>query len=784
MLLSLEAVKYFQASQVEKDKFFFSKVKDELGLETGQLLKTVINNSSLNEDLGQINHIFSDKTGTLTQNKVEFNRLIIGPYIFCKKDKSVENNSFGIKRNKIDKNLVKLRNDHNEEGELCRNILRCLSLCHSSFYDDNNDINSVNPEDECILEFCDKYNFKFMKPEKNLENEIFLELKEKGVTKRYQKLEHFEFTSKRKRESIVVKYESNIFIFMKGADDIIEDFLKEDGIKYIDDINDEIDIASNEGHRVLSLGMKVISKDDWAEWYDDYSNTTDKEIKIQMIEELEGEMTLIGAAVMENKLQENIIHDIKFILDTNINFWILSGDKIDPLFSVGQGLKIITEETELIYFDDLEKTTETHLNDIIKRLEGIPQNKSLVAIVSGPYYSIIQKYQKTNPILFNKFAEIILNFKFALFGRLSPNQKGNIIKLVREANPESRCLAIGDGSNDVNMLSTAHVGVGIEGFRKKLNHTSKAADIKIPEFKTLIRLMYYFGRESYRKNANLVLYNFYKSILITFPQFWFGFFNYFAGQTLYHPYLYQLYNIVFTFIPIILFGVHDKMYPKKKFLFSNLLYKTGLDNFYFNTKRFLITMFLAFILSFNLVLITLSFFDWGNYKDGAFYGFWNFGNMVFLSVVIIVNLKILFISNSFSFLSVLSVIGSIFLFIFLWFVASAIEADDLYKSFKELTENHHFYLFLVVILGISVFEYIVTIIDYSLYDFIYVPKFKIDFYQISKKKDDENTERKALLDNNGFQNLSGIEKKASKLLDESLIENSYIQDNKIKKKEP
>ena len=47
--------------------------------------------------------------------------------------------------------------------------------------------------------------------------------------------------------------------------------------------------------------------------------------------------------------------------------------------------------------------------------------------------------------------------------RVSPKQKVEIVKLVRQFKENARTLAIGDGANDVNMISGAHVGIGIKG---------------------------------------------------------------------------------------------------------------------------------------------------------------------------------------------------------------------------------------------------------------------------------------------------------------------------------
>ena len=79
-------------------------------------------------------------------------------------------------------------------------------------------------------------------------------------------------------------------------------------------------------------------------------------------------------------------------------------------------------------------------------------------------------------------------------------------------------LAIGDGANDVNMITSAHVGVGIKGLEGQ--QAARAADYSMGEFKLLRRLLLNHGRECYRRNSRLVCFNFYKNILVVLPQFW------------------------------------------------------------------------------------------------------------------------------------------------------------------------------------------------------------------------------------------------------------------------
>ena len=99
--------------------------------------------------------------------------------------------------------------------------------------------------------------------------------------------------------------------------------------------------------------------------------------------------------------------------------------------------------------------------------------------------------------------KIALEANVVLCCRVTPKQKAQMVALVQEALPHVSTLAIGDGANDVNMICEAHVGVGIKGVEGQ--QAARSADFAIGEFKLLKRLLMFHGRESYRKNSNLVL---------------------------------------------------------------------------------------------------------------------------------------------------------------------------------------------------------------------------------------------------------------------------------------
>ena len=138
--------------------------------------------------------------------------------------------------------------------------------------------------------------------------------------------------------------------------------------------------------------------------------------------------------------------------------------------------------------------------------------------------------------LFRIFNDKALKQRFVAIGervdvvlacRVSPKQKADIVQVMRERFPMKTTLSIGDGANDVNMITTAHVGVGISGLEGQ--QAARSADFVIGQFRFLKPLLFVHGREAYRRNSYLVLYTIYKNIFFVLPQYWFGFYSSFTG---------------------------------------------------------------------------------------------------------------------------------------------------------------------------------------------------------------------------------------------------------------
>jgi len=165
--------------------------------------------------------------------------------------------------------------------------------------------------------------------------------------------------------------------------------------------------------------------------------------------------------------------------------------------------------------------------------------------------------------------------------------------------------------------------------------------------------MFLHGRECYRRNSDLVCYTFYKNMLYVVPQFWFGFFSAFSGQVLYEPFIFQLYNITFTGLPIIWYGLFDWQYEKKVFLQpgNNHLYQIGIDNSLFSVSTFWTWIGYGWVQAGMIFAICF----WANQQftaitdaSGKDYDFWEGGMNVFWVCIFLANLTLLKLHNNFT----------------------------------------------------------------------------------------------------------------------------------------
>ena len=148
-----------------------------------------------------------------------------------------------------------------------------------------------------------------------------------------------------------------------------------------------------------------------------------------------------------------------------------------------------------------------------KLISAIDSFQKLCLVITGDALSIIQA--KTSLGLYSLFLMAIKKSLIVICSRVTPKQKADLVLIVKSEEKNITTLAIGDGANDVNMITAADVGIGIMG--NEGQQAARASDYVIGEFSFLRRLMFVHGREAYRKNSFAVGYILWKNCLYVVP---------------------------------------------------------------------------------------------------------------------------------------------------------------------------------------------------------------------------------------------------------------------------
>lgn len=125
LYVTLEMVKIALAQLIFYDKEMYDSYADK---------PAKAKTSELIEELGQVDFIFSDKTGTLTQNVMEFRKCAVADKVYGGSPVQ-EPGEYHINRDNIAYNLIigpNSSSDTNFEKNSLLNFFRMMSICHSA----------------------------------------------------------------------------------------------------------------------------------------------------------------------------------------------------------------------------------------------------------------------------------------------------------------------------------------------------------------------------------------------------------------------------------------------------------------------------------------------------------------------------------------------------------------------------------------------------------------------------------------------------------------------------
>jgi phospholipid-transporting ATPase len=701
----MEVVKLQQAMLINSDLDMYYEKTD-----TPALVRT----SSLVEELGQIDYIFSDKTGTLTRNEMEFRMCSIAGVAYAegRSDDSPEGvRTFdemrtvlqgGALRDSLVPGFAAGGGDTEKERDVIREFLTLLAVCHTvipEVHGDKIKYQASSPDEAALVAGAELLGFRFhtRKPKS-----VFVSIL--GQDYEFEILNVCEFNSTRKRMSTVIRApDGTIKLYCKGADTVILERLSKNQ-PYTEQTLVHLEDYATEGLRTLCLAMREISESEYQTWnaiYDQAAATINGrgEALDKAAEIIEKDMFLLGATAIEDKLQDGVPDCIHTLQMAGIKVWVLTGDRQETAINIGLSCRLITESMNLVIIN--EETAHATKEFINKRLSAITsQRKSgeledLALIIDGKSltYALEKDISKT-------FLELAVLCKAVVCCRVSPLQKALVVKLVKK-NKKALLLAIGDGANDVSMIQAAHVGVGISGHEGL--QAARSADIAISQFRYLKKLLLVHGSWSYQRLSKLILYSFYKNIVLYMTQFWFSFFNNFSGQIAYESWTLSFYNVLFTVLPPVVMGVFDQFVSARVLDRYPQLYTLGQRNAFFTKTAFWLWVANALYHSIILYGFSIILF-WGDLKqpDGLDTGHWFWGTTLYLAVLLTVLGKAALVSDLWTKYTLAAIPGS-FLFTMAYLPIYAIVAPLIGFSTEylgivpELWSNPVFYLTMVLL---------------------------------------------------------------------------------------
>jgi magnesium-transporting ATPase (P-type) len=157
---------------------------------------------------------------------------------------------------------------------------------------------------------------------------------------------------------------------------------------------------------------------------------------------------------VEDKLQDAVPETVQYLLGAGMHVWILTGDKLETAVTIAFSSGIIKASMALAHVDGSDWASVRPQLDAAAALPALPGGKALV--IGGAALALAREQGRGGLV------ELCRTCSVVVCARCAPVQKSEMVQLVMgELGRVS--LAIGDGGNDVPMIKTAHVGVGIMG---------------------------------------------------------------------------------------------------------------------------------------------------------------------------------------------------------------------------------------------------------------------------------------------------------------------------------
>ncbi|XP_067351598.1 probable phospholipid-transporting ATPase VD isoform X2 [Channa argus] len=489
------------------------------------------------------------------------------------------------------------------------------------------------------------------------------------------------FDSNRKRMSVVVRHPltGQVVVYTKGADSVVMDLAEapiSSSTEQAQEISNciksqtqkHLDSYAREGLRTLCIAKRVLEEEEYDEWLKrqllaESSIENREELLMESAQRLETNLTLLGATGIVDRLQEEVPETIEALQRAGIKVWVLTGDKQETAINIACSCKLLCSNDQLLTANCRSKDTCAALLEELKQEVQRGENSrtntpaiwnpgesssgsvtSFILVIDGRTLDwALQDDLKT------EFLELSCRCKAVICCRSTPLQKSQVVELIRDQ-LGTITMAVGDGANDVSMIQTADVGVGISG--QEGMQAVMSSDFAISRFKHLSKLLLVHGHWCHSRLANMVLYFFYKNMMYVNLLFWYQFFCGFSGSVMTNSWVLIFFNLLFTSVPPLIYGVLDQFMSADTLMWLPELYQVAQTSKVYGPYMFWITFLDAFYQS--LICFFVPYFA----LAGSDVGELSFGSPINASALIIILLHQVLESHTLTYIHVMVLVLS------------------------------------------------------------------------------------------------------------------------------
>ncbi|KAH0481634.1 MAG: hypothetical protein KVP17_003764 [Porospora cf. gigantea B] len=534
--VNLDFAKMLYTAQIQNDK---------------KIPNTIVRSSNICEELGSISYLLTDKTGTLTKNEMTFKRLYTGRGV-------VDYPRCADSLQKL-RQLVRTAFDEcgvgfhvvtgpNEALYYLRRFMLALCVCHvvmPAEEESGRQLQGSSPDELALVAFAEMGGLRLVH---RSDSQVVISVPVNGhcIPVEFRVLVCLPFSSSKKRMGVVVQFgpDQKVVLLMKGADCTMVPRLKSRGSHWI---SEEVDSLAREGLRTLVFAVREFSKSEWEIAEKAYQKSLlslgDRSAKVEAAADhyIESKLDLVGVTGVEDVLQANVQGVIESLQQAGIRICMLTGDKVETATCVAIAAGLLKPSRHRLIVVGSEVATsqealQAQLDDLEREVL-----RDVVLIVDG---SVVGLALDSRP---EQFIRIFTRSLSVVCCRCSPTDKMRVTELISRL-PRTRTCCVGDGGNDVPMISAAHVGVGVVG--KEGNQASMASDFSVDEFQAIRRLLLVHGRADAIRSSKLSNFVIHRGLLITFMQVIFSALFYFISLPIFQGWLQVGYTTIYTMLPV------------------------------------------------------------------------------------------------------------------------------------------------------------------------------------------------------------------------------------------